>query len=898
MSRPTLLAFIALTIISLLLAPALLAQETENYGPPAILWAVPHIQLYNGDGSTNILRGLDASLAIPLSPRTNVTATWFFDGHADDYATATFNYDHTVFEDTILRGSVGMIRDDFGYGLTLHRDYEKFGVGAFAQVRDGSFEGGMMLTKQVPWGVKLGNLPLRQRGESRDWNSGAGNVGDLGARAALGWRSGHHGEIATTTAYFPQRRQSWPREGHSVQSASYTSTEFAPPAKLAWRYQTEGPVRTSAAIVDGTAYVGSYDGWLYALDVSNGHRLWRFPAESAITGAPSVCDDQIFFGTEAGEVFCVAQPRKNGPPTGQLVWRYKTSAAVTASPLVTDSGLVLIGSCDSYVYALDRDTGKLIWKLSTGGPVLASASKIGRRIPAGLDTNGKATARSATVLCGSSDGKLYAIEEVSGQIVWTFTSDGPITAAPTLLGDRLYLTNRSGSVYALQPATGRQLWALRVPGSIAHSPGADDQRLYVGTTEGGVFAIECATGKMVWQCDLRATLAASPTLVNGKLMYLASRDGRLWTMDRPTGQIVNFQRENEPLTTCAAIADGHLLVGGDNGSVYAYRPGAGGPPLPAMDIADLPKPIKPLEPERPVAPATTASALPAAGPTISAPTAPVVKPPGATMAPPTAATVAVKPTGPISTPPSASAAPSAPTVQPATTKPAPTAPLPPAQPAVAPQDFPSAVISQSAVQPAPPAAAQPVPTVKPSAPTAMPPPSSDTPVVAPPTDTPIKPPAPTAGNRTPLLTLGCTPADGRTPLLLSNQSYLFVGGKIAPGSNITGIRVNGLDAPIKDGEYSTQVSFPGPGDYLLLVEAIERSGERSTYRRTITVVSGIDAVSPNKLTLKHRGGSPIALLNAGTRGLQMARFRKTIEVRNAEGQLVHNWVMSADQNQE
>ena len=411
-----------------------------------------------------------------------------------------------------------------------------------------------------------------------------------------------------------------------------------------------------------------------------------------------------------------------------------------------------------------------------------------------------------------------------------------------------------------------------MPGSIAHSPGADDQRLYVGTTEGGVFAIECATGKMVWQCDLRATLAASPTLVNGKLMYLASRDGRLWTMDRPTGQIVNFQRENEPLTTCAAIADGHLLVGGDNGSVYAYRPGAGGPPLPAMDTADLPKPIKPLEPERPVAPATTVSALPAAGPTISAPTAPVVKPPGATLPTTPAPTVAVKPTAPISTPPGASAA--TPTVQPAPTKPAP--------PTVAPQDFPSAVVSQPAAQPAAPPAAQPVPTVKPSAPTAMPPPSSEAPVVAPPTEIPIASRS-YLGNRTPLLTLACTPADGRTPLLLSNQSYLFVGGKLAPGSNITAIRVNGLDAPIKDGEYSTQVSFPGPGDYLLLVEAIERSGERSTYRRTITVVSGIDAVSPNKLTLKQRGGSPIALLSAGTRGLQMARFRKTIEVRNAEG---------------
>jgi len=140
-----------------------------------------------------------------------------------------------------------------------------------------------------------------------------------------------------------------------------------------------------------------------------------------------------------------------------------------------------------------------------------------------------------------------------------------------------------------------------------------------------------------------------------------------------------------------------------------------------------------------------------------------------------------------------------------------------------------------------------------------------------------------------------TPLDGRTPLLVTNQSYLFVGGKIAPGSDVVAVRVNGLEAPIKNGEYQTQINFPGPGEYLLLVEAVDRDGGATAHRRTIRVVEGIDATSPEKLSLRLRGGSPMVSINAGLRALQAIKYRKTIEIRNDQGQLVHNWTAAGDQ---
>ena len=97
-------------------------------------------------------------------------------------------------------------------------------------------------------------------------------------------------------------------------------------AAAAWRYQTGGNVRSSPALSgtggNATAFAGSYDGYLYALDAA----------------------------------------------TGALRWRYQTGGYVYSSPAVSkDDATVFVGSDDGYLYALDAATGALRWRYQTGG---------------------------------------------------------------------------------------------------------------------------------------------------------------------------------------------------------------------------------------------------------------------------------------------------------------------------------------------------------------------------------------------------------------------------------------------------------------------------------------------------------------------------------------------------
>src|SRR5437762_7145445 len=70
---------------------------------------------------------------------------------------------------------------------------------------------------------------------------------------------------------------------------------FSLPDKLAirWKFKTKDSIEGTAAIVNGTVFVGSMDGNLYALELASGQEKWRYKAKGPIKGGPSVRGDQV-----------------------------------------------------------------------------------------------------------------------------------------------------------------------------------------------------------------------------------------------------------------------------------------------------------------------------------------------------------------------------------------------------------------------------------------------------------------------------------------------------------------------------------------------------------------------------------------------------------------------------
>src|SRR5215469_5727983 len=72
----------------------------------------------------------------------------------------------------------------------------------------------------------------------------------------------------------------WPTYLHDPQrTASSSDTTLSPTnasqLALKWTFATGGPIASSPAVVGGTVYVGSWDGYEYALDAASGVMKWK-----------------------------------------------------------------------------------------------------------------------------------------------------------------------------------------------------------------------------------------------------------------------------------------------------------------------------------------------------------------------------------------------------------------------------------------------------------------------------------------------------------------------------------------------------------------------------------------------------------------------------------------------
>jgi outer membrane protein assembly factor BamB len=134
--------------------------------------------------------------------------------------------------------------------------------------------------------------------------------------------------------------------------------------KEIWRSRAGRGILACGKVHDGILYFGAKDGF-HAVDVSNGKEKWMIKL-GYLPHASNVCvhKDKIYFGGgensyDRGILMCVDKE-------GEVLWKFITNGPSWAGPNITE-GRLFVGSWNCYVYRIDPETGKEIWKFRTGG---------------------------------------------------------------------------------------------------------------------------------------------------------------------------------------------------------------------------------------------------------------------------------------------------------------------------------------------------------------------------------------------------------------------------------------------------------------------------------------------------------------------------------------------------
>ena len=245
---------------------------------------------------------------------------------------------------------------------------------------------------------------------------------------------------------------------------------------MKWQFRTEGEIISSANFAGDRVLFGSYDGFLYCLNIENGTLVWKFETEGYVHGTPGVWH-QPAIGSDDAKNF------------------------------------VIVTGCDSYLRVINVDDGKQTQQVDLGAYVAASPAISQNR-----------------VYCGTYGTEILGVALGTGEIAWRYRHPKrqfPFFASAALTADSVIIGGRDKMVHALSRETGEPIWTYTSKSSIESSAVIAGTRAFLGTTRGLFIALDITTGESVWEFATGSSIVASPSVSDGKI-YIGTEDGILY----------------------------------------------------------------------------------------------------------------------------------------------------------------------------------------------------------------------------------------------------------------------------------------------------------------------------------------------------------------------------------
>lgn len=310
---------------------------------------------------------------------------------------------------------------------------------------------------------------------------------------------------------------------------------------------SRGPISTNWAglAADAEQAYISNGSFIYAVDITNGQEVWRYPAEAD--------SKQVFYAnpvlTQDGQLLIGSAGASHpffslNPKTGKENWTESFTGAKgtwMASPLVFNDK-IYVPNTDGYLYILDMEGKQAADPIELGGALWSTPSTDGTLLyvtsldhhlhiidPSGdssidpIDLGGAAPGSPVIGKDGAYVGSFASTIEFikpNGSHEVIATAKNWIWGSPTLDNETLYYADLNGSIYSLDLASGSQNWdAVQPDGPVVASPLVVGDQIYVATESGSFFALD-RDGKTVWEKAVGGKIYTTP-VVSGELVLVA-----------------------------------------------------------------------------------------------------------------------------------------------------------------------------------------------------------------------------------------------------------------------------------------------------------------------------------------------------------------------------------------
>jgi len=317
--------------------------------------------------------------------------------------------------------------------------------------------------------------------------------------------------------------------------AELTTIEYNVPLQLNWALETlaeknRASYRLRPLILGNSVYSIDTGGTIVRIDLEKGRKLWKFDTElTPITGLAG--NGQIFIATSRdGDIVAYRESDEEL----ELVWKTRIVSEIRATPVI-DNDQLFVRSVDGKLRSLALVDGNEQWVVS-------------RRVPAlSLTGNSQPLVYGELVFAGFDDGKLIAYDRANGKIRWesTISVPGGRTEIERLVdvdGNFLirdgviYVASFQGRLAAIQAVSGDLLWSREF--STYQSIAIDDDALYLSADNSHLWSIDRRTGTAFWKQDVLHARKITAPAIFGSNLVVADLDGYLHWFSKGEGTLL------------------------------------------------------------------------------------------------------------------------------------------------------------------------------------------------------------------------------------------------------------------------------------------------------------------------------------------------------------------------
>jgi outer membrane protein assembly factor BamB len=306
------------------------------------------------------------------------------------------------------------------------------------------------------------------------------------------------GRVPERTHYMPARRRA-----------------LDPPLREAWSINTHALIEFPPAVAHGIAYVVNKYGNAKAVRLSDRKVLWERGAKRKDSGtptdvtAPVYHEGKVFFAYVDGDLVAV------DAASGKPVWTRRLPGHLESSPMAV-GGRLYLGTDKTNVVALRASDGKVLWQFNSPAAIKASPSfHRGRLFVADYESG------------------MFCLDASSGRLLWrTNTSkvppfgEGGFYSSPAVAFGRVYAGRDDGTIYAFDERTGKVDWTFATHNFVYGSPAVAEvpgtpPSVYIGSYDEHFYALDARSGKQRWRYDVGGAVPGTATVI-GHTVYTSS----------------------------------------------------------------------------------------------------------------------------------------------------------------------------------------------------------------------------------------------------------------------------------------------------------------------------------------------------------------------------------------